>query len=69
MPLAPGRMDALQEYTDAHNISVIEPYADGIRNYSKGKCAAETERMLIDRAHLFDLSAPEMRALVGLLRV
>jgi catalase-peroxidase len=69
VPFVPGRMDASQEQTDEHNISSLEPYADGFRNFSKGSYAVETERMLIDRAHLLDLSAPEMTALVGGLRV
>jgi catalase-peroxidase len=69
VPFVPGRMDASQEQTDEHNISFLEPYADGFRNFSRGIYAVETERMLIDRAHLLDLSAPEMTALVGGLRV
>lgn len=69
VPFIAGRMDALQDQTDAHNISFLEPYADGFRNYTKGQFKVETERMLIDRAHLLDLSAPEMTALVGGLRV
>ncbi|GAB54519.1 catalase/peroxidase [Glaciecola punicea ACAM 611] len=69
VPFVPGRMDALKEQTDEHNISFLEPYADGFRNFTKGKYAVDTERMLIDRAHLLDLSAPEMTALVGGLRV
>lgn len=69
VPFFAGRMDALQEQTDAHNISFLEPYADGFRNYTKGDFKVETKRMLIDRAHLLDLSAPEMTALVGGLRV
>ena len=69
VPFEPGRMDATQEQTDEHNISFLEPHADGFRNYVKGKYGADTERMLIDRAHLLDLSAPELTALVGGLRV
>lgn len=69
VPFEPGRMDATQEQTDEHNISVLEPHADGFRNYVKGKYGADTERMLIDKAHLLDLSAPELTALVGGLRV
>jgi catalase-peroxidase len=69
VPFVPGRMDAVKEQTDEHNISTLEPYADGFRNFSKGSYAVDTERMLIDRAHLLDLSAPEMTALVGGLRV
>jgi catalase-peroxidase len=69
VPFVAGRMDALAEQTDEHNISFLEPHADGFRNFVKGNYAVETERMLIDRAHLLDLSAPEMTALVGGLRV
>ncbi len=69
VPFVPGRMDALAEQTDIDNIAVLEPMVYGFRNYRKGKYAVETERMLIDRAQLLDLSAPEMTALVGGLRV
>lgn len=69
VPFVPGRMDALAEQTDIDNIAVLEPMVDGFRNYRKGKYAVETERMLIDRAQLLDLTAPEMTALVGGLRV
>ena len=69
VPFTPGRTDASAEQTDVHNMSFLEPRADGFRNYTKGNYAVETERMLIDRAHLLDLSAPEMTALVGGLRV
>ncbi|WP_339842655.1 catalase/peroxidase HPI [uncultured Halopseudomonas sp.] len=69
MPFVPGRMDATQEQTDAHNISFLEPYADGFRNYVKGDYDVQPERMLIDRAHLLDLSSPELTALIGGLRV
>jgi catalase-peroxidase len=65
----PGRTDATQEQTDAHNISFLEPYADGFRNYVKGDYDVQPERMLIDRAHLLDLSSPELTALIGGLRV
>lgn len=69
VPFVPGRMDALEEQTDEGNIAVLEPMVDGFRNYRKGTYAVETERMLIDRAHLLDLTAPEMTALLGGLRV
>lgn len=69
VPFVPGRMDATQEQTDEHNISFLEPQADGFRNYLKGKYSVETERMLLDRAHLLSLTAPEMTALVGGMRV
>ncbi|SFO60407.1 catalase-peroxidase [Algoriphagus ornithinivorans] len=69
VPFVPGRMDASAEQTDVDNIAVLEPMLDGFRNYRKGKYSVETERMLIDRAQLLDLTAPEMTALVGGLRV
>lgn len=69
VPFVPGRMDATQEQTDEHNMSFLEPRADGFRNYLKGKYSVETERMLLDRAHLLTLTAPEMTALVGGMRV
>ncbi|MFT6056471.1 MAG: catalase-peroxidase [Pseudohongiellaceae bacterium] len=69
VPFLPGRMDATQEQTDAHNISFLEPHADGFRNYVKGDYDVQPERMLIDRAHLLGLTAPELTALIGGLRV
>jgi catalase-peroxidase len=69
VPFTPGRMDALEEQTDAQNINYLEPFADGFRNYKKGRYSVKSERMLIDKAQLLDLSAPEMTALVGGLRV
>lgn len=69
VPFLPGRMDATQKQTDAHNISFLEPHADGFRNYVKGDYEVQPERMLIDRAHLLGLTAPELTALVGGLRV
>ena len=69
VPFVPGRMDAREDQTDADNIAVLEPMVDGFRNYRKGKYAVETERMLLDRAQLLGLTAPEMTALVGGLRV
>ena len=69
VPFTPGRTDALESQTDEGNFNVLEPFADGFRNYRKGNYAVETERMLIDRAHLLDLSAPELTALVGGMRV
>jgi catalase-peroxidase len=68
VPFAPGRMDASQEQTDVHSFAVLEPIADGFRNYiRKGQeeCAAE---MLVDKAHLMNLSAPEMTVLIGGMR-
>jgi catalase-peroxidase len=69
VPFVAGRMDATQDRTDEHNMSVLEPQADGFRNYLKGKYSVETERMLIDRAHLLSLTAPELTALIGGMRV
>lgn len=69
VPFAPGRMDASAEQTDASSFSVLEPEADGFRNYSKTKYAVSAEEMLVDKAQLLTLTAPEMTALVGGLRV
>ncbi len=69
VPFTPGRMDASQEQTDAESFAVLEPIADGFRNYLKGKYAIPAEALLIDKAQLLTLSAPEMTALVGGLRV
>ncbi|NVK56222.1 MAG: catalase/peroxidase HPI [Alteromonadaceae bacterium] len=69
VPFMPGRMDALAAQTDEDNIDVLEPMVDGFRNYRKGQYKVETERMLIDRAYLLDLTAPELTALIGGLRV
>jgi len=69
VPFTPGRMDASQEKTDVHAMSVLEPAADGFRNYQKGPYAASIEELLVDRAQLLTLTAPEMTALVGGLRV
>ncbi|MGE5791864.1 MAG: catalase/peroxidase HPI [Bacteroidota bacterium] len=69
VPFAPGRMDASQEQTDAHSFAPLEPTADGFRNYLRGKQRLSAEEMLVDRAKLLTLTAPEMTALVGGLRV
>ncbi|MCB1167215.1 MAG: catalase/peroxidase HPI, partial [Leptospiraceae bacterium] len=69
VPFAPGRMDALQEQTDLEGWSQLEPEADGFRNYLKAPFTVASEHMLVDRAQLLQLSAPEMTALVGGLRV
>ncbi|AMP14298.1 catalase/peroxidase HPI [Collimonas pratensis] len=69
VPFAPGRTDAKQEQTDVEAFAVLEPLADGFRNYNKGKFNAPTEALLIDRAQLLTLTAPELTALVGGLRV
>lgn len=69
VPFTPGRMDASQEQTDLESFSHLEPYADGFRNYGKGTGRVRTEQYLVDRAHLLTLTAPEMTALIGGLRV
>jgi len=69
VPFHPGRMDASQAQTDAQSIAVLEPVADGFRNYLKGKLSAPAEALLVDRAQLLTLTAPEMTVLVGGLRV
>jgi catalase-peroxidase len=69
VPFAPGRTDASQEQIDESAASVLEPKADGFRNYSKARYAVTPEEMLIDRAQLLGLTAPEMTALVGGMRV
>jgi len=69
IPFAPGRTDASQEQTDAPSFKVLEPKADGFRNFSKKKYAVTTEEMLVDRAQLLGLTAPEMTVLVGGMRV
>ncbi len=66
---APGRMDASQEQTDAESFAVLEPVADGFRNYRKKAYSVSPEEMLVDKAQLLTLSAPEMTVLVGGLRV
>ena len=69
VPFRPGRMDASAEQTDAESFDVLEPQADGFRNYLKAEFAVPTEKLLVDRAQLLTLSAPEMTVLVGGLRV
>jgi catalase-peroxidase len=69
VPFTPGRMDATQEQTDAESFAVLEPVADGFRNYLKTKFTLPAEQMLVDRAQLLTLTAPEMTVLVGGLRV
>jgi len=68
-PFTPGRMDASQEQTDAASFAVLEPLADGFRNYVKGNYKVSAEEMLIDKAQLLTLTAPEMTVLVGGMRV
>jgi catalase-peroxidase len=69
VPFTPGRMDATAEQTDAAAFAVLEPQADGFRNYLKGKLTVPAEALLVDKAQLLTLSAPEMTVLVGGLRV
>jgi catalase-peroxidase len=69
VPFKPGRTDATQKQTDVESFSVLEPKADGFRNYLKGKYSVSAEEMLVDRAQLLTLSAPEMTVLIGGLRV
>ncbi len=69
VPFAPGRVDATQEQTDVDSFAVMEPEADGFRNFTKGAYTLSPEEMLVDRAQLLGLSAPEMTVLVGGLRV
>jgi catalase-peroxidase len=69
VPFTPGRTDASQEHTDVDSFALLEPQADGFRNYLKSDFSVSAEELLIDRAQLLTLSAPEMTALVGGLRV
>jgi catalase-peroxidase len=69
VPFAPGRMDASQAQTDMDAFAVLEPNADGFRNYLKDKYPVTAEALLVDKAQLLTLTAPEMTALVGGLRV
>jgi len=69
VPFTPGRMDATEEQTDVDSMAVLEPEADGFRNYAKKRYAVPAEAMLVDKAQLLTLTAPEMTVLVGGLRV
>jgi catalase-peroxidase len=69
VPFSPGRMDASQEQTDIESIAYLEPKADGFRNYQKTKYAISAEEMLVDKAQLLTLTAPEMTVLIGGMRV
>jgi catalase-peroxidase len=69
VPFAPGRTDASQEQTDVNAFAVLEPFADGFRNYQKTKYTVSAEELLVDRAQLLTLTAPEMTVLIGGLRV
>ena len=68
VPFTPGRMDASQDQTDVDSFSALEPVADGFRNYQKTKYAVSAEELLLDRAQLLTLTAPEMTALIGGMR-
>ena len=69
VPFTPGRMDAVQEQTDVASFAVLEPKADGFRNYQKTRYTVSAEELLVDKAQLLTLSAPEMTVLVGGMRV
>ncbi len=69
VPFSPGRTDASQEQTDAASFAVLEPLADGFRNFQKKKYAVHAEEMLVDKAQLLTLTAPEMTVLIGGLRM
>jgi catalase-peroxidase len=69
VPFTPGRTDASQEQTDAMSFAVLKPIADGFRNYLKTKYDVSAEELLVDRAQLLTLTAPEMTVLVGGMRV
>jgi len=68
VPFTPGRADALLEQTDIESFAVLEPKADGFRNYKKATCTSITEEMLVDKAQLLTLTAPEMTVLIGGMR-
>jgi catalase-peroxidase len=69
VPFTPGRMDASQEQTDVESMGALQPFADGFRNYLNGKYSVTAEALLVDRAQLLTLNAPEMTALVGGMRM
>ena len=69
MPFTPGRTDTTQEWTDAESFEPLEPEADGFRNYAKGRFSVSPEEMMLDRAQLLTLTAPEMAVLLGGMRV
>mgnify|MGYP002477249921 FL=1 len=69
VPFTPGRTDASQEQTDVDSFAVLEPAADGFQNYLKTKYAVSAEELLVDRAQLLTLTAPEMTVLIGGMRV
>jgi catalase-peroxidase len=69
VPFTPGRMDALQEQTDITSFGVLEPVADGFRNYQRSRYSVSAEELLVDKAQLLTLTAPEMTVLIGGMRV
>ena len=69
VPFTPGRTDASQEYTDVESFAVLEPAADGFRNYLNSQYPVSAEEMLVDQAQLLTLTAPEMTAIIGGMRV
>jgi len=69
VPFTPGRMDASQEQTDAASFAVLEPVADGFRNYQKARYSVSAEELLVDKAQLLTLTAPEITVLIGGMRV
>jgi catalase-peroxidase len=69
VPFAPGRVDASQGQTDEESFAVLEPQADGFRNYVNGKLAVKAEELLVDKAQLLTLTAPELTVLLGGMRV
>ena len=68
VPFVPGRMDASAEQTDADSFAVLEPFADGFRNFTRDGFTGPSEELLVDRAQLLNLTAPEMTVLVGGMR-
>ena len=68
VPFKPGRMDASQEQTDVNSVAVLEPIADGFRNFMKSNYMFTTEELLVDKAQLLTLTAPEMTVLLGGMR-
>ena len=69
LPFSPGRGDASQDHTDIHSFGLLEPQADGFRNYANSESATQAEELLVDKAQLMQLTGPEMTVLVGGMRV
>ena len=69
VPFAPGRSDATQDQTDTFSFGLLEPAADGFRNYANSESSEQAEELLVDKAQLLKLTAPEMTVLVGAMRV